>query len=207
MWIIAGIVAAVAVLWWAIKYHSDKIVGAFNWIKDVLIGFWNWLVGLPEMFYNAGKEIVNGLIEGIKSMAGPLADGLSFILNGMRKMLPSSDPKEGPLKELTRHGKQFMRTLAYGMQLESGAVRQALSGALGGLTVAPAIAAGAGQGLYGGYSTGGAGQVSTTTVSMGDINYNIDTRAYEKDILKATRATLGEMLREIVGDSDSGEIA
>lgn len=55
------------------------------------------LAGLASRMYNAGVNMIQSLIDGIKNMAGRVYDAVSGIVDKVRNLLPFSPAKEGPL--------------------------------------------------------------------------------------------------------------
>jgi len=58
-------------------------------VKGSLSGAGSWL-------YESGKKIIQGLINGIKNMAGGVYDAVQNVLSRARNLLPFSPAKEGP---------------------------------------------------------------------------------------------------------------
>jgi TP901 family phage tail tape measure protein len=94
-----------------VKAVVDKIRSFFNQLKTAasggvgsLISFVGGIPGriigalgnLAGMLYNSGVKIIQGLINGIKAMAGRVADAVKGVLQKARDLLPFSPAKEGP---------------------------------------------------------------------------------------------------------------
>lgn len=132
-WIIIGIIAlisAIILLWknwdavsaWITNvwngFLSKITVGftniklafknAIQWIKDLIGGAIGW-------FGESGKKILTTFTEGIKSAISAPVDAVKGALAKIRKMLPFSDAKEGPLSTLTLSGKRVFETINTGM--------------------------------------------------------------------------------------------
>jgi len=77
----------------AVTDAVGKIVSSVTGIKDrvmsALSGAGKWLV-------ESGKKIIQGLIDGIKNMAGNVKDAIGGVLSDARDLLPFSPAKEGP---------------------------------------------------------------------------------------------------------------
>ncbi|MCP4131546.1 MAG: phage tail tape measure protein [bacterium] len=67
-----------------------------------------------------GVKLVQTFIQGFKSQAGRLKSAWGAMMNSVRKQTPSSDAKEGPLKDLTRSGGALVTTFAKGFQAQEG---------------------------------------------------------------------------------------
>ncbi|WP_336786558.1 hypothetical protein [Paenibacillus sp. MMO-177] len=109
---------------------------AWGGIKSIFEGIWNGIIdflkGLGSLFYDSGKAIITTLVDGIKSMAMAPINAVKNILGEVRKFLPFSDAKKGPLSELTYSGGAVMTTLATGVNKKQGALQDAVSNAFAG---------------------------------------------------------------------------
>jgi hypothetical protein len=76
---------------------KGAVSSAIEAIKGMFSGAGSWL-------YNAGVQIVQGLINGIKSMIDAAVGALSGLLNKLKGLLPGSPIKYGPLKSWNRGG-------------------------------------------------------------------------------------------------------
>lgn len=116
--------------------HWDKIKGFFsglwNKVKQVFAAFWNWLKGAGAMifniitypyvkvwnwitgftkgFYNAGKNIIMNIWQGIKDFAHKPIEKIQEMVGKIRKYLPFSPAKEGPLRDI--HKIRLVETIA-----------------------------------------------------------------------------------------------
>lgn len=111
-----------------------KVIGFFSNLRqsvmDKLGDLLSFIAGLPgriqgalgnlaSLLYDKGKEIVQGLIDGIKNMFGNLKNVASDLINTVTDFLPGSPAKKGPLsgKGWTPHrGKALVSGIAEGMQ-------------------------------------------------------------------------------------------
>ncbi len=89
---------------------ADKAASIRGAILDKLRDAGSWL-------YDAGKKIVQGLIDGLGSMFGKLRDKAAEMAGKITPFLPGSPVKEGPLKVLNDGyaGKQIVKMVADGM--------------------------------------------------------------------------------------------
>ncbi len=132
-WIIIGIIALIATIillwknWDAVSawistawngfltkittgFTNVKLVfkNAIQWIKDLIGGAIGW-------FGESGKKILTTFTEGIKSAISAPVDAVKGALTKIRKLLPFSDAKEGPLSTLTLSGRRVFETINTGM--------------------------------------------------------------------------------------------
>lgn len=86
--------------------HWAKIAALFsdiwNKVKAVFMAHINFVSGLGATFFNAGKNIVKSIWEGIKSMAHKPIEAMRNMVGKIRNMLPFSPAKDGPLKDIHR---------------------------------------------------------------------------------------------------------
>lgn len=87
-----------------------------GWGSDV-IGYFS---GLVSNFYNAGQNIVRGLINGITSMLDQVTNAIHNVTKRIADAMPGSPVKTGPLKVLNNGyaGGQIVKMLAAGMAAE-----------------------------------------------------------------------------------------
>lgn len=109
-----------------------KIIEALGNIKDLL--------------FNAGKEIVKGLLRGIESMVGAAKDSIGKVTGAIGKFIPGSPVKEGPLTVLNngKAGKLIVDMLTGGIRDNLSAIARTMSAIQSPL--APLSAAGVNSG-------------------------------------------------------------
>lgn len=112
-WIIGGIALLVGAAVLVYKYWEP--------IK-------NFFAGL-NLFEN-GARIIGTLVDGIKSMALAPFNAVKNVLGKVRKLLPFSDAKEGPLSQLTLSGKSIMDTIGAGVRTGAPGLRDTMSASL-----------------------------------------------------------------------------
>ena len=111
------------------------------------------LKGLVTGAFESGRAMMTTIASGIKSAVSAPYETLKSALSRLRKLLPFSDAKEGPLSTLTRSGAAMLEAFSTGItrasQLPSGAFKQAFGFAksamlptavAGTLALTPAIA-------------------------------------------------------------------
>ena len=138
-----------------------------NGMNDAL----DYLGGLWDSFVSAGANIINAIVEGIKSVPGRIAGALGIEFDKADKQIPHSDAEEGPFSRLTEGGKSVVETFAAGIESKSGSVSKSL-----GAGIAPSATGGTGGSIsYGGNS-----------ISIGHVSLrrDYDFEALMKDIEK-----------------------
>jgi len=147
-----------------IKAIVDKVRGFFNELKRAaeggtgsLISFVKGIPGrvigaignLGGMLYNKGRELIQGFINGIRSMLGVVADTARNIVNSVTRFLPGSPAKEGPLSGrgyVKYRGQHMVEDFASGIIGTAKAARDAVARTLGGVSKAVPMPAGAAVG-------------------------------------------------------------
>lgn len=158
-WIIAGVVALAASVYLIIEYW-DPITKFFSdiWgkIKESFSAFFSWVADSAKLFvqnfvapiaaipllinkygsqlFEAGKNIVGMIWEGIKAMASKPVEAIQEIIQKMRDMLPFSPAKVGPFRDL--HKVKISETLA--MAIKPAPVVNAMRGVTAAAMVAVA---------------------------------------------------------------------
>lgn len=92
-----GVVSAVQSAWGqivsAVQTGVSNVLSAVGQLPGQIQAFFadagSWLV-------SAGKAIIQGLINGIKSMVGAVKDAVGSVLGGIKNLIPHSPAKEGP---------------------------------------------------------------------------------------------------------------
>jgi len=137
------------------------VIGFFQKIKDgvtekvsALISFVSGIPGrimsavgnLGSLLYNAGRDILQGLLNGISDMIGKLKSKLGEVTN----LIPDwKGPMDTDRKLLTPSGRAIMQGLSRGIDMQLPALRAQLSGitaSIPTMTAAPTALAGAGGG-------------------------------------------------------------
>lgn len=127
------------------------ILGAFGQLPPGVQGVFNQVVafiqGVPGQLVDVGRKIIDTIIDGIKARASALVETVRATFAEVRNLMPFSDAKEGPFKYLTSSGKAIITTLAHGVSEAAPRLTRAMDsaaagamGALGGATMAPAMA-------------------------------------------------------------------
>lgn len=91
----------------------DDIVGVFNNARDRITGFFS---GAKDWLFDAGKSIIQGLIDGITNMVTAPVGGLKNALGAITDQIPDwKGPATRDAKLLTGNGELIMRSLNKGL--------------------------------------------------------------------------------------------
>lgn len=93
---------------------KDFFAGLWEKIKSIFIGGVMWIINLHVKFYNAGRNIVKAVWDGIKSFAHKPIEALKQITQKMRDYLPFSPAKEGAFRDL--HKVKIIETIVGSMK-------------------------------------------------------------------------------------------
>ena len=125
-------------MWNGIK---STISGIYNTIKggfDKAVGY---IKGLASAAFNWGKDIIMGIVNGIKSCIGAIGDAVSSVANKIRSFLHFSVPDEGPLTDFESWMPDFMNGLAKGIEKSKGVVAKAVEGVSRDMVISPNVIA------------------------------------------------------------------
>jgi hypothetical protein len=102
-----------------LKAAADKGVGPLiDFVKTIPGKIFGALGDLGSMLFDSGRKLIQGLIDGIKSMVSKLMNTAKDLLGGLRNLFPFSPAKEGPFsgKGWTGFsGEALIRDFAKGM--------------------------------------------------------------------------------------------
>lgn len=123
--LIMGVTALVAA--GVILYKNWDVIaakfGAFaNGIREKCAALVSFIKSIPAKIlsifnfdlFESGRALIQTFVAGVKSAASAPVEAVKGVLSRVRKLLPFSDAKEGPLSHLTESGQAIMKTLAQG---------------------------------------------------------------------------------------------
>lgn len=130
---------AFSAMWNGIK---NTISGIYNTIKNGFTNAMNFIKNLASSAYSWGADIINGIVNGIKSCIGKVKDAVCSVADTIKSFLHFSVPDEGPLTEYESWMPDFMSGLAKGIEKSKGMVKDAVSGLAADMVVNPQVNAG-----------------------------------------------------------------
>jgi hypothetical protein len=131
----------------------SRLAEAIAWVSGVPGRVLGALGNVGNLLYDAGRSIIQGLINGIRDMAGRAVSAVSDVARSVRDHLPFSPAKRGPFagRGYTLYsGRAMIRDWARGITSQRGA-------AVDAITRVMTAAAGQGAGLPGWAAPGGTG--------------------------------------------------
>lgn len=102
------------------------------------VGF---IKGLASSAFTWGAEMINGIVNGIKSCIGNVIDAVSDVANAIRSYLHFSVPDVGPLTDYESWMRDFMSGLAKGIERSKGMVQKAVGGVAADMVISPKLPA------------------------------------------------------------------
>ena len=162
--VVNGIKSTITSVWNSIKSTVTSVVNAiksavnsafnamWNGIKSTISGIYNtikggfdkavgYIKGLASAAFNWGKDIIMGIVNGIKSCIGAIGDAVSSVANKIRSFLHFSVPDEGPLTDFESWMPDFMNGLAKGIEKSKGVVAKAVEGVSRDMVISPNVIA------------------------------------------------------------------
>ena len=107
---------------------SDKISGIKSTIQNGFDAAVGYIKGLASDAWNWGRDIIQGIIDGIQSAIGWLADCVTDVADTIRDFLHFSVPDKGPLTDYESWMPDFMKGLADGIDKSKKYVEKAVGG-------------------------------------------------------------------------------
>ena len=128
---------------------SDKFNAVVSFVKGIPGKILGALGNLGSLLYNAGRNVIQGLINGVRDMIGNVGSAISSVVSVITDHLPWSPAKTGPLRRRPpeKGGRNIGRMLAKGIAGASGDVGAAMD-----RLVTPAAATGGQAARNGGVS-------------------------------------------------------
>lgn len=108
---------AFSAMWNGIK---NTISGIYNTIKNGFTNAVNFIKNLASSAFSWGADIINGIVNGIKSCIGKVKDAVCSVADTIKSFLHFSVPDEGPLTEYESWMPDFMSGLAKGIEKSKG---------------------------------------------------------------------------------------
>ena len=99
----------------------------------------NYVKGLASQAFTWGRDLIMGIVNGIRSAISAVTDAVNAVANKIRSALHFSRPDTGPLREYEKWMPDFMGGLAEGIEKNRGLVQKAVGGLSADMVVSPAI--------------------------------------------------------------------
>lgn len=139
--VVNGIKNTVSTVFNNIKSSISGTMG--NIVSVIKNGFNNaisFITSLPSKALQWGKDMIMGIVNGIKSCIGAVGDAVSSVANKIKSFLHFSVPDEGPLTDYESWMPDFMKGLAKGIEDSKGMVAKAMDGVAADMILNPSAA-------------------------------------------------------------------
>ena len=124
-------------MWNGIK---NTISGIVNTIKTGFNNAVSFVKNLASSAFQWGADIIQGIVNGIKSCIGKVKDAVTNVAETIRSFLHFSVPDEGPLTDYESWMPDFMSGLAKGIEQSKNMVTKAVEGVAGDMVISPQMA-------------------------------------------------------------------
>lgn len=108
----------------------SAIKNTVNNIKNAIVnGFQNavnFITSLPKQALQWGRDIINGIVDGIKNAIGKVKEVMSNVADTIKGFIHFSEPDEGPLKNFHTYMPDMMRQIAQGIEAGTPQVEKAM---------------------------------------------------------------------------------
>ena len=139
--VVNGIKNTVSTVFNNIKSSISGTMG--NIVSVIKTGFNNaisFITSLPSKALQWGKDMIMGIVNGIKSCIGAVGDAVSSVANKIKSFLHFSVPDEGPLTDYESWMPDFMKGLAKGIEDSKRMVAKAVDGVAADMVLNPSAA-------------------------------------------------------------------
>lgn len=152
-----------------VKFAIQKIPGIFS---DIFGRVRNFVTSLPGEALRWGRDIIDGIANGIKGAIGKVTGAVKGVADKIRSFLHFSEPDVGPLSDFHTYMPDMMSGLASGikagipmLQKAAGLAAGAISGGLDGTVTTDGIV-GASSGSYYSQGSGNTTNYGATTINV-----------------------------------------
>ena len=115
----------------------SALSGLASVVQNGFSGAISFITSLPGKALQWGKDFIQGLINGIKSMVQAVVDTVSGIAGRIASFLHFSAPDEGPLSDYEKWMPDFMKGLAGGIEKSRSLVEKAVQDVASDMVITP----------------------------------------------------------------------
>ena len=94
----------------------ERIKEILDWLQEKWDSVCEFFESLPDRFFQWGVDMIQGLIDGIKSMIGAVGDAIMEVAETIASFIHFSLPEKGPLHKLDTFMPDMMKRLAEGIE-------------------------------------------------------------------------------------------
>ena len=140
--VLNAVKSAVSMVFNSVAFSIRTAMG--NVYSTIVSGFnraVSFITGLASSAFRWGADLINGIVNGIRSCIGNVVSAVSDVANAIRSHLHFSVPDEGPLTDYESWMPDFMKGLAQGIEKSRGLVKQAVEGVAADMVISPKVSA------------------------------------------------------------------
>lgn len=135
-----AIKSTVTSIWNNVKTAIGNTIGQiYNVIHSGFEKAVGYVKGLASQAFSWGRDLIMGIVNGIRSAVGAVTDAVNGVANKIRSVLHFSVPDEGPLTDYESWMPDFMQGLAKGIEQSKGLVAKAMDGVATSMVINPQI--------------------------------------------------------------------
>lgn len=135
-----AIKSTVTSIWNNVKTAIGNTIGQiYNVIHSGFEKAVGYVKGLASQAFSWGRDLIMGIVNGIKSAVGAVTDAVNGVANKIRSVLHFSVPDEGPLTDYESWMPDFMAGLAKGIEQSKSLVAKAMDGVATSMVINPQI--------------------------------------------------------------------
>ena len=136
--VLGGIRSAVSTVFGNILGSVKTAMGnVFNAVKSGFTNVKSHITGLASQAFGWGRDLIMGIVNGIKSCISAVGDAAASVANKIRSFLHFSVPDEGPLTDYESWMPDFMKGLAKGIEGSKAMVAKAMDGLAADMVLSP----------------------------------------------------------------------
>jgi len=118
---------------------KNAMSNVFSAVKSGFANVKDHITGLASQAFNWGKDLIMGIVNGIKSCISAVGDAVSSVADKIRSFLHFSVPDEGPLTDYESWMPDFMKGLAKGIENSKGMVTKAMDSLSADMVINPQV--------------------------------------------------------------------
>ena len=118
---------------------KTAMTNVFNAVKSGFANVKDHITGLASQAFNWGKDLIMGIVNGIKSCISAVGDAVKSVADKIKEFLHFSRPDTGPLREYEKWMPDFMKGLSKGIEDSKGMVTKAMDSLSADMVVNPQV--------------------------------------------------------------------
>ena len=118
---------------------KNAMSNVFSAVKSGFANVKDHITGLASQAFNWGKDLIMGIVNGIKSCISAVGDAVSSVADKIRSFLHFSVPDEGPLTDYESWMPDFMKGLSKGIENSKGMVTKAMDSLSADMVINPQV--------------------------------------------------------------------